>query len=156
MKKIFLVSLICIGAILVFILCLFEPHNSLDNSYMSYSFEPENCEITFAAKNDYAFTLAKSEYGTISLPNLSENTEPVQKIVISLKNLAVHKGDFIYFYIVSNDHDADSPDLQIVIYEILFQSESELYIARCKDHVGGIYERLDIYNPETGELISSR
>lgn len=156
MKKILLVSVICIGAILVFILCLFQPHESLDNSYMSYSFAPENCEITFVTRKGYAFSMVKSEYGTLPLPNLSENTEPVQEIVISLEDLAVQKGDFIYFYIVPNDNEADSPDFQIVIYEILFQSENELYIAQCKDHVGGIYESLDIYNPETGELISSR
>lgn len=155
MKRIILISLFCIGAILIVILSLFQPHDSFESSYMSYSFTPEACEITFVTREDYAFSMARSEYGTLSLPNFSENAEPVQEIVISLENLAVHKGDFIYFYIIPSDKEADT-DFQIAIYEILFQSENELYIARCKDHVGGIYESLDIYNPVTGELMSSR
>ena len=65
-------------------------------------------EIIFAVKSGYAFASAKSEYGTLSLPNIFENIEPVKRIVISLKDLTVHKGDFIYFYIVSNDNEANS------------------------------------------------
>lgn len=108
MKKNLLASLICIGAILAFVLCSFEHHNSLDNINMSYTFAAENCEIIFAVKSGYAFASAKSEYGTLSLPNIFENIEPVKRIVISLKDLTVHKGDFIYFYIVSNDNEANS------------------------------------------------
>lgn len=154
MKKVLPCFLICFGAILFFTVFLPKKEERSGNIPMTYTFDYKNFEVRFTADRDYVFTLANSEYGKLRLPDLAEETDGVQVIVVALEDLPIRDGEFIYLHLTKKN--VSDPDLRIYIYEILYQSEKELYIARCKDHVGGIYEQLDVYNPKTGALSSSR
>lgn len=132
--------------------------NSSDEStrsdVVSYKFDCKKMSVQFVANDGYVFTDIASEYDKLDLPDIADETVGAQTVSISLDPLPLRDGEFIYLHL--RKHDGENRDFQIQIYEILYQSEKELYIARCKNRVGGIYEWVDIYNPKTGELSHSR
>ena len=154
MKKILAAILIFVGALLLIGLLWNSSDEPNEDSTVSYEFDYKDFVVQFVANGDYVFTDVVSEYGKLELPNIADATEGIQTVSISLKPLPLGDGEFIYLHL--RKHNEEDCDYEIQIYEILYQNAKELYIARCENSVGGIYEWLDIYNPQTGELTNSR
>lgn len=139
----------------LFLCSLWGAHKEIsDGSPVSYVYDHEDFAVEFVANGGYVFTDINSEYGKLALPSIVDETIGVQAVSVSLDTLPLHDGDFIYLHLRGSEGAKDI--FSIHIYEILYQSEKELYIARCKESVGGVYEWVDVYNPKTGELTSSR
>lgn len=153
--KRFLAGFLILAAIILLLALRCHSLDGLsDNDIVSCEYDRENYAVRFMADSDYAFTYVGSEYGKLNLPHIPDESADIQAVSVNLDTLRLHDGEFIYLHL--RNQDAANHDFQIYIYEILYQNEKELYIARCKNSAGGIYERVDVYNPETGELSASR
>ncbi len=147
-----IVVLVVTGLFLCF---LWGTHKEIsDGSPVSYMYDHENFAVEFVANGGYTFADIDSEYGKLVLPNIADEKIGVQAVSVNLDTLPLHDGDFIYLHLRGSEDGNDVFAIQI--YEVLYQSEKELYVAQCKESVGGVYEWVDVYNPKTGELTSSR
>ena len=153
MKRKVLLGLFVFAAAILLLFLFLNLNKPADNAILSYEFDPENFAVCFMANGGYTFVDIDSEYGKLELPNIAES-DGAQTISISLDLLPLRDGEFIYLHLRYDD--GTKHDYQIYAYE-LYQNERELYIWRCKDNRGsGIHLHSDIYDLETGELISSR
>jgi hypothetical protein len=116
---------------------------------------PVKCAFDFST-GDVAMDLDETcrldridfEYGYFPEPQFSDATHEIR---FNAYDIPYHKSEFISVWI--SPTESSSKMHTHVVYEVLWQSEEELYIMRCEKIAGEIYNS-DIYNLTTKEIVS--